>query len=80
MERSYDIKVSDKKTLKHNTNTIARIPAKIKKPCKSAIYRALMWIDTPFSGTSWDRTSDTRIFSPLLYHLSYGTSRLGLQM
>jgi hypothetical protein len=25
-------------------------------------------------GTSWGRTSDTRIFSPLLYQLSYGTS------
>ena len=24
-------------------------------------------------GTSWIRTSDTRIFSPLLYQLSYGT-------
>ena len=24
-------------------------------------------------GTSWNRTSDTRIFSPLLYQLSYGT-------
>ena len=26
-----------------------------------------------FCGTSWNRTSDTRIFSPLLYQLSYGT-------
>ena len=25
-------------------------------------------------GTDGNRTSDTRIFSPLLYHLSYGTS------
>ena len=25
------------------------------------------------SGTTWNRTRDTRIFSPLLYHLSYGT-------
>ena len=25
-------------------------------------------------GTSWIRTSDTWIFSPLLYQLSYGTS------
>jgi len=24
-------------------------------------------------GASWIRTSDTRIFSPLLYRLSYGT-------
>ena len=24
-------------------------------------------------GASWNRTSDTRIFSPLLYQLSYGT-------
>jgi hypothetical protein len=28
-------------------------------------------------GTSRDRTSDTRIFSPLLYQLSYGTSVFG---
>jgi hypothetical protein len=27
-----------------------------------------------FCGVSWDRTSDTRIFSPLLYRLSYDTS------
>ncbi len=26
-----------------------------------------------FCGTSWNRTNDTRIFSPLLYQLSYGT-------
>ena len=24
-----------------------------------------------FGGIDWNRTSDTRIFSPLLYHLSY---------
>jgi hypothetical protein len=29
-----------------------------------------------FCGISWDRTSDTRIFSPLLYRLSYDTDRL----
>ena len=27
-----------------------------------------------FRGTDGNRTSDTRIFSPLLYQLSYGTS------
>src|SRR5690606_23448045 len=27
-------------------------------------------------GASWIRTSDTRIFSPLLYQLSYGTLRI----
>jgi hypothetical protein len=31
-------------------------------------------------GISWNRTSDTRIFSPLLYQLSYDTAALGLQM
>ena len=30
-------------------------------------------------GTTWIRTRDTWIFNPLLYHLSYGTSR-GPQM
>jgi hypothetical protein len=29
-------------------------------------------------GISWNRTSDTRIFSPLLYQLSYDTARLGI--
>src|SRR5690606_25259202 len=28
-----------------------------------------------FCGASWIRTSDTRIFSPLLYQLSYGNSK-----
>ena len=32
-----------------------------------------------FRGTDGNRTSDTRIFSPLLYQLSYGTSVLRLQ-
>ena len=32
-----------------------------------------------FRGTDGNRTSDTRIFSPLLYQLSYGTSVLWLQ-
>ena len=26
-----------------------------------------------YGGTDWNRTSDTRIFSPVLYQLSYGT-------
>jgi hypothetical protein len=30
-----------------------------------------------FCGISWNRTSDTRIFSPLLYQLSYDTLPLG---
>jgi hypothetical protein len=30
-----------------------------------------------FCGTSRSRTSDTRIFSPLLYQLSYGTRAFG---
>ena len=30
-------------------------------------------------GTDGNRTSDTRIFSPLLYQLSYGTSVMRLQ-
>ena len=27
-------------------------------------------------GTTWNRTRDTRIFSPLLYLLSYGTAKI----
>ena len=49
--------------------------AENKKPCKSEIYRVLEWFEK-FCGISWDRTSDTRIFSPLLYRLSYDTARL----
>ena len=30
-------------------------------------------------GIDWNRTSDTRIFSPLLYHLSYDALILGAQ-
>ena len=51
--------------------------AENKKPCKSEIYRVLEWFDNRFCGISWDRTSDTRIFSPLLYRLSYDTSFCG---
>ncbi len=41
-------------------------------------------ISVKICGASWNRTSDTRIFSPLLYQLSYGTRPYpfcsGLQM
>ena len=36
-------------------------------------------ISTALCGTDGNRTSDTRIFSPLLYQLSYGTSVLWRQ-
>ena len=36
-------------------------------------------IFTALCGTDGNRTSDTRIFSPLLYQLSYGTSVFALQ-
>jgi hypothetical protein len=36
--------------------------------------RVLVWV---FRGIDWNRTSDTRIFSPLLYHLSYDASNFG---
>ncbi len=32
---------------------------------------------SPLNGQNWNRTSDTRIFSPLLYHLSYLAKRKG---
>ena len=56
--------------------------------CRDAIYRVFhkpVWIykkrDAIYRvstrcGTDGNRTSDTRIFSPLLYQLSYGTSVL----
>ena len=33
-------------------------------------------LEIHFSGATRNRTGDTRIFSPLLYQLSYGTLRL----
>ena len=38
--------------------------------------KKLIWIQMSFycCGTNWSWTNDTWIFSPLLYHLSYGTS------
>ncbi len=39
----------------------------MKKPIE------IQWAFICNRGTSWNRTSDTRIFSPLLYQLSYGT-------
>ncbi len=35
--------------------------------------KSSIFIEDFFCGASWIRTSDTRIFSPLLYQLSYGT-------
>ena len=32
------------------------------------------WAMEEFGGINWNRTSDTWIFSPLLYHLSYNTN------
>ena len=51
-------------------------PNEDRKPilgrCKKAESRKLC--DSPLgSGTTGNRTRDTRIFSPLLYQLSYGT-------
>ena len=42
---------------------------KIKKKLINYLPMSFSW----FSGTTWNRTRDTRIFSPVLYHLSYGT-------
>ncbi len=38
----------------------------IKKPCRN---------DRVLCGAGWTRTTDSRIFSPMLYHLSYSTLR-----
>ena len=35
--------------------------------------------EVSFCGANGNRTSDTRIFSPLLYQLSYGTRRCSRQ-
>ena len=38
-----------------------------------------LWLLLNFCGTTGNRTRDTRIFSPLLYRLSYGTSLFAVQ-
>ena len=40
---------------------------------KSPIYLIIKLVGDLFCGTTRNRTKDTRIFSPLLYQLSYGT-------
>ena len=48
------------------------LPQAKKKRCKLFTYNVLFNLK---SGTTRNRTGDTRIFSPLLYQLSYGTIR-----
>ena len=47
-----------------------------EKRRKSLICSVLLILTFGSSGATRNRTGDTRIFSPLLYHLSYGTSLL----
>ena len=44
-----------------------------EKRCKSLICSVLLILTFGSSGATRNRTGDTRIFSPLLYQLSYGT-------
>ena len=44
-----------------------------EKRRKSLICSVLLILNFGSSGATRNRTGDTRIFSPLLYHLSYGT-------
>ncbi len=50
------------------------LPAKSKKCCNFINYNTLHLF---LRGATRNRTGDTRIFSPLLYQLSYGTLFLG---
>jgi hypothetical protein len=43
-----------------------RLASFMKKPRKLCSLRGFL-----FGGLDWNRTSDTRIFNPLLYQLSY---------
>ena len=40
-------------------------------------YLAILLFCYLLCGIDWNRTSDTRIFSPLLYHLSYDARLIG---
>ena len=53
---------------KHGLNIKLKTPKNGHKRKESHFCNSLC-----FSGANWNRTSDTRIFSPLLYQLSYGT-------
>ncbi len=53
---------------KHGLNIKLKTPKNDHKTKESHFCNSLI-----FSGTNWNRTNDTRIFSPLLYQLSYGT-------
>ena len=53
---------------KHGLNIKPKTPKNDHKTKESHFCNSLI-----FSGTNWNRTNDTRIFSPLLYQLSYGT-------
>ena len=46
-----------------------------RKPLNSLKFRGFHLFAVILRGASGNRTSDTRIFSPLLYQLSYGTIR-----
>ena len=45
-----------------------------KKPLKYSYFSGFHDFSFCKSGATRNRTGDTRIFSPLLYHLSYGTN------
>ena len=47
-----------------------------KKPLKKLYFSGFHDFSFCKSGATRNRTGDTRIFSPLLYQLSYGTLRL----
>ena len=62
---------------------LAKMLAILKKCYKAEdLKKAETYIAIGFqpSGVGRDRTGDTRIFSPLLYRLSYRTFRKGLQI
>ena len=44
-----------------------------KRTLELSLIQGFSKIEKLFGGATRNRTGDTRIFSPLLYHLSYGT-------
>ena len=44
-----------------------------KRTLELSLIQGFSKIEKLFGGATWNRTGDTRIFSPLLYQLSYGT-------
>ena len=68
-----DFKATEKNILNMSYSAVFCIFFKTKNPQISLKLKGLLYFALFRSGATKNRTRDTRIFSPLLYQLSYGT-------